>query len=166
MSLKSRLELLQPFIRLFSFLPLKLVTEYSHCSSKSMQMCNYDVYPIALFLVNKFYLFLHHNHRIKARFYSNVSNPLRAKCFLYIRQDLWLLYFKEPYRIHLTDSFFVVRVKTNWKYKTVKWKRRMPKNIMTVTEVKLTRYLSEKKYSESFRLVLYYDGEITVSSLF
>ena len=37
---------------------------------------------------------------------------------------------------------------------------------MTVTEVKLTRYLSEKKYSESFRLVLYYDGEITVSSLF
>ena len=37
--------------------------------------------------------------------------------------------FKELYRIHLTDSFFVVRAKTNLKYKTVKWKRRMPKNI-------------------------------------
>ena len=67
--------------------------------------------------------------------------------------------FKELYRIHLTDSFFVVRAKTNLKYKTVKWKRRMPKNIMTDAEVKLTGYLSEKKYPESFRLVRYYDEE-------
>ena len=49
--------------------------------------------------------------------------------------------------------------KTNLKYKTVKWKRRMPKNIMTDAEVKLTGYLSEKKYPESFRLVRYYDEE-------
>ena len=48
---------------------------------------------------------------------------------------------------------------TNLKYKTVKWKRRMPKNIMTDAEVKLTGYLSEKKYPESFRLVRYYDEE-------
>ena len=67
--------------------------------------------------------------------------------------------FKELYRIHLTGSFFVVRAKTNLKYKTVKWKRRMPKNIMTDAEVKLTGYLSEKKYPESFRLVRYYDEE-------
>ncbi|MBM6858891.1 IS4 family transposase, partial [Mediterranea massiliensis] len=63
------------------------------------------------------------------------------------------------YRIHLTDSFFVVRAKTNLKYKTVKWKRRMPKNITTDAEVKLTGYLSGKKYPESFRLVRYYDEE-------
>ena len=67
--------------------------------------------------------------------------------------------FKELYRIHLTDSFFVVRTKTNLKYKTVKWKRRMPKNIMTDAAVKLTGYLSGKKYPESFRLVRYYDEE-------
>ena len=67
--------------------------------------------------------------------------------------------FKELYRIHLTDSFFVVRAKTNLKYKTVRWKRRMPKNIMTDAEVKLTGYLSVKKYPESFRLVRYYDEE-------
>ena len=67
--------------------------------------------------------------------------------------------FKELYKIHLTDSFFVVRAKTNLKYKTVQWKRRMPKNIMTDAEVKLTGYLSEKKYPESFRLVRYYDEE-------
>ena len=45
------------------------------------------------------------------------------------------------------------------KYKIVKWKRRMPKNVLTDAEVKLTGYLSEKKYPESFRLVRYYDEE-------
>ena len=67
--------------------------------------------------------------------------------------------FKELYRIHITDSFYVVRGKTNLKYKTVKWKRRMPKNVLTDAEVKLTGYMSEKNYPESFRLVRYYDEE-------
>ena len=67
--------------------------------------------------------------------------------------------FKELYRIHLTESFFVVRAKTNLKYKIVKWKRRMPKNVLTDAEVKLTGYLSEKKYPEPFRLIRYYDEE-------
>jgi len=66
--------------------------------------------------------------------------------------------FKELYRIHPTDSFFVVSAKAI-KYKIVKWKRRMPTNIMTDTELKLTGYLSEKNYPESFRLVQYYDKE-------
>ena len=63
--------------------------------------------------------------------------------------------FKELYRIHLTDSFFVVRLK----YTMVKWKRRIPKNALTDAEVKMTGYLSEKKYPESFRLIRYYDEE-------
>ena len=67
--------------------------------------------------------------------------------------------FKELYRIHITDSFYVVRAKTNLKYKIVKWKRRMPKNVLTDAEVKLTGYMSEKNYPESFRLVRYYDEE-------
>ena len=33
--------------------------------------------------------------------------------------------FKELYKIHLTGSYYVVRAKSNLKYKTVKWKRRM-----------------------------------------
>lgn len=37
--------------------------------------------------------------------------------------------FKELYKIHLTGSYYVVRTKTNLKYKMVKWKRRMPKNV-------------------------------------
>lgn len=67
--------------------------------------------------------------------------------------------FKELYRIHLTGYFFVVRAKANLKYTMVKWKRRMPKNILTDAEVKLAGYLSEEKYSESFRLIRYYDEE-------
>lgn len=67
--------------------------------------------------------------------------------------------FKELYRIHLTESFYVVRAKTNLKYKTIKWKRRMSKNVLTDAEVKLLGYISEKKYPESFRLILYYDAE-------
>ena len=67
--------------------------------------------------------------------------------------------FKELYRIHLTRSSFVVRAKTNLKYKIVKWKRRMPKNVMTDAEVKQTGYLSEKKYPEVFRLIRYDDEE-------
>ena len=45
------------------------------------------------------------------------------------------------------------------KYTMVKWKRRIPKNVLTDAEVKLTEYLSEKKYPESFRLIRYYDEE-------
>ena len=57
------------------------------------------------------------------------------------------------------SSFYVVRAKTNLKYRMVRWKRRMPKNILKDAEVKLTGYLSEKKYPESFRLIRFYDEE-------
>jgi len=67
--------------------------------------------------------------------------------------------FRELYRINVMDSFFVVRAKTNLKVKIVKWKRRMPKNILTDAEVKLTGYMSEKKYPDSFRLIRFYDEE-------
>ena len=35
----------------------------------------------------------------------------------------------------------------------------MPENILTDAEVKLTGYLSEKKYPETFRLIRFYDEE-------
>ena len=66
--------------------------------------------------------------------------------------------FKELYKIHLTE-FLVVIAKTNLKYKIVKWKRRLSKNVLTDAEVKLTGYLPEKNYPKSFRLVRYYDEE-------
>ena len=67
--------------------------------------------------------------------------------------------FKELYRIHRMESFFVVRAKTNLQYRCVKWKRRMPKNILTDAEIELTVYNTHRDYPETLRLVKYYDEE-------
>ena len=67
--------------------------------------------------------------------------------------------FKELYRIQRMESFFVVRAKSNLQYKCVKWKRRLPKNILTDAEIELTVYKSRKDYPKNLRLVRYYDEE-------
>ena len=67
--------------------------------------------------------------------------------------------FKELFRIQRMESFFVVRAKTNLQYKCVKWKRRMPKNILSDAEFELTVYNSRKDYPDNLRLVRYYDEE-------
>ena len=67
--------------------------------------------------------------------------------------------FKELYRIQRMESFFVVRAKTNLQYRCVRWKRRLPKNILTDAKIELTVYKSRNDYPESLRLVKYYDEE-------
>src|SRR5574344_998370 len=57
------------------------------------------------------------------------------------------------------ESFFVVRAKSNLQYKCVRWKRRLPKNILTDAEIELTVCKSRKDYHENLRLVRYYDEE-------
>ena len=44
-------------------------------------------------------------------------------------------------------------------YKCVKWRRRLPKNILTDAEIELTVYGSQKGYPEYLRLVRFYDEE-------
>ena len=67
--------------------------------------------------------------------------------------------FGELYRIQRMESFFVVRAKSNLQYRCVKWKRRLPKNILTDAEIELTVYKSRKDYPENLRFVRYYDEE-------
>ena len=67
--------------------------------------------------------------------------------------------FGELYRIQRMESFFVVRAKSNLQYRCVRWKRRMPKNILTDAVIGLMVYKSRKDYPESLRLVRYYDEE-------
>ncbi|KWW26536.1 MAG: Transposase, IS4 family [bacterium P3] len=67
--------------------------------------------------------------------------------------------FKELYRIHRMESFFVVRAKRNLQYKCMKWKRRLPSDVLTDAEIQLTEYASFKKYPERLRLVRYHDAE-------
>ena len=67
--------------------------------------------------------------------------------------------FKELYRIHLHESFFIVRAKKNLQYRCVKWRRRLPKNVLTDSVIQLTDINSAKKYKEKLRLVKFYDEE-------
>lgn len=67
--------------------------------------------------------------------------------------------YKRLFKIHMNDSYFVVRAKTNMKYKVVKWKRRMPKNVLSDCEIELTGYYSQKAYPERSRMVRYWDEE-------
>lgn len=67
--------------------------------------------------------------------------------------------FRELYRIHQHESFFIVRAKKNLQYKCIKWRRRMPRNVLTDSEVMLTDYITSKKYKEKLRLVKFYDEE-------
>ena len=67
--------------------------------------------------------------------------------------------FKELFKIHQHESFFVVRAKKNLQYKCCKWRRRLPKNILTDAVIEFTEYNSYRKYPEKLRLVKIYDEE-------
>ena len=67
--------------------------------------------------------------------------------------------FAKLYRIHKVESFFVVRAKKNLQFKCVKWKRRLPKNVLTDAEIVFTENGSFEKYPESLRLVRFHDEE-------
>ncbi len=61
--------------------------------------------------------------------------------------------FKELFKVHQHESFFVVRAKKNLQYKCCKWRRRLPKNILTDAVIEFTEYNSYRKYPEKLRLV-------------
>ena len=67
--------------------------------------------------------------------------------------------YKRLFKIHMNDSYFVVRAKTNIKSKVFKWKRRMPKNVLSDCEIELTGHYSKKHYPERIRMVKYWDEE-------
>ena len=67
--------------------------------------------------------------------------------------------FRELYHIHQHESFFIVRAKKNLQYKCIKWRTRMPRNVLTDSEILLTDYITSRKYKEKLRLVKFYDEE-------
>lgn len=67
--------------------------------------------------------------------------------------------FKMLYRIHQIEARFVVRAKKNLLYKAVKWKRRLPKNILSDMIIELTGFYPKQYYREKLRLVRYWDEE-------
>ncbi len=67
--------------------------------------------------------------------------------------------FKALYMIHQIGAYFVIRSKTNLQFNVVKWKRRMPKNILSDMTITLSGYNSQKNYPEPLRLIKYWDEE-------
>ena len=67
--------------------------------------------------------------------------------------------FKMLYKIHQIDAFFVVRAKKNLQYKSIKWKRRLPKNVLSSVTIELIGFYPKQYYPEQFRLVRYWDEE-------
>ena len=63
------------------------------------------------------------------------------------------------YKINMMESLFVVRAKTNIKARVLKWKRRLPKNILSDCEIELTGFYTQKSYPETIRLVRFWDEE-------
>ena len=67
--------------------------------------------------------------------------------------------FKMLYKIHQIEAYFVIRSKKNLKYKAIKWKRRLPKNVRSDVTIELTGFYPKQYYPEPLRLVRYWDQE-------
>lgn len=67
--------------------------------------------------------------------------------------------FKMLYKIHQIGAYFVIRAKRNLQYKSIKWKRRLPKNVLSDQTIELTGFYPKKYYPEPLRLVKYWDEE-------
>lgn len=67
--------------------------------------------------------------------------------------------FKELFRIEQVGVWFVVRAKKNLQYKIVKWKRRLPKNVLSDVTIELTGFYPQQHYPKRLRLVRYWDEE-------
>ena len=67
--------------------------------------------------------------------------------------------FKMLYKVHQIDAFLVVRAKKNLQYKSIKWKRRLPKNVLSDVTIELIGFYPKQYYPEQFRLVRYWDEE-------
>lgn len=66
-------------------------------------------------------------------------------------------HFKMLYKIHQIGAFFVLRAKKNLQYKVIKWKRRLPKNILSDVTIELTGFYTKQYYSGRLRLIRYWD---------
>lgn len=69
--------------------------------------------------------------------------------------------FKALCKIHQIEASFVIRAKKNLQYRPIKWKRRLPKNVLSDMMIELTGFYPKQYYPEPIRLVRYWDEEQT-----
>lgn len=61
--------------------------------------------------------------------------------------------FDSLYKIDLIEATFVVRAKSNLRFKQITWKRRLPKNVMSDSVIKFVVYKSSKEYPIPLRRI-------------
>lgn len=83
--------------------------------------------------------------------------PLEAGAYYIF--DRGYNFFEQLFRIDTIGAFFVVRAKKNLKFKAKKWKRRMPKGVLSDAEIELTVYNTAKQYPKILRRVTYFDED-------
>lgn len=67
--------------------------------------------------------------------------------------------FSNLFKIEQIKATFVVRAKSNLKFRQISWKRRLPKNILSDSIIEFTVYKSSKDYPIPLRRVVYFDEE-------
>ena len=90
---------------------------------------------------------------------SKVMNVIPYESGSYYIFDRAYNNFKMLYKIHQIGAFFIIRAKKNLKYKTIKWKRRLPKNVLSDLTIVLIGFYPSQYYPVPFRLVRYWDEE-------
>ena len=90
---------------------------------------------------------------------SRAMNEIPYESGSYYIFDRAYNYFKMLYRIHQIGAYFVLRAKKNLQCKTIKWKRRLPKNVLSDAAIELTGFYPKQYYPEPLRLVRYWDEE-------
>lgn len=63
------------------------------------------------------------------------------------------------HRINRLESLFIVRAKQNLKSRRVRWRRRLPNDVLGDAEIVFTEEASFKKYPGKLRLVRFHDKE-------
>jgi hypothetical protein len=84
-------------------------------------------------------------------------------CYIF---DRGYNFFLQLYRIECAGAFFVVRAKKNLQYKAIRWKRRMPKGVLSDSTIELLTYKSRNDYPKQLRRVEYYDEELKKNFVF
>ncbi|WP_072541279.1 IS4 family transposase [Bacteroides mediterraneensis] len=103
--------------------------------------------------------------QVPAYFHFSTASVHDSKAMKYIPYESGSYYvfdrgynaFKELHKIHLHESFFIVRAKKNLQFKCIRWRRRLPKNVLTDSVIELTDIITRQKYPERLRLVKYRD---------
>lgn len=103
--------------------------------------------------------------QVPAYFHFSTASVHDSKAMKYIPYESGSYYvfdrgynaFKELHKIHFHESFFVVRAKKNLQFKCIRWRRRLPKNVLTDSVIEFTDIITRQKYPERLRLVKYRD---------